>query len=333
MSNLVLLSTVVFALSAQDAPDRIISQYGVDMLEDEQIFTLFSALNAAGYSDESKRKGPPLNAPVYHPIRVELRDELRKVKRTQVLDELQRLFSQHPAPLEAYIQAAMTDTRSPASAEVVRIRQQLLPLLKRYQGEAETQKLMDKLAEKQREHVKQLKVRVDQDLQAAASFLHEPVRAPTDFQVIPNLLDTQNSRRRMKIGTRSVLLVGADLETARSAIVSQVLSAYFEKATQGLTSSNRQLKRAWDEVRRSRRIRTRYTSGDHYLAEALGRALAFRVSHKGRMSSDLVETFSDEQAKEAGMRWIQPALQMLDAAPSGSAFSGSIARLISRASF
>ena len=66
MQLTMLASAVALAASTgqiADAPDRLISAHGIEIVSDGRVFVLFAALNGLGYSDETQRKGPPLRAP------------------------------------------------------------------------------------------------------------------------------------------------------------------------------------------------------------------------------------------------------------------------------
>src|SRR5687768_3036022 len=82
LSTALLLSafalTFPTASGISDAPDKLITAHGVEIRNDERVFVLFAALNGLGFSEETQRKGPPLRAPVFHPLRAQIRDALRK---------------------------------------------------------------------------------------------------------------------------------------------------------------------------------------------------------------------------------------------------------------
>src|SRR5579864_1523492 len=80
-----------------DAPDRLITEQGLELRSDERVFVLFAALNALGYSEETERKGPPLRAPVFHPIRETVREALRKPDEAAKMSAVKAMFEQNPA--------------------------------------------------------------------------------------------------------------------------------------------------------------------------------------------------------------------------------------------
>ncbi|MEM7677401.1 MAG: hypothetical protein AAF449_15490, partial [Myxococcota bacterium] len=68
MFNAIALTAFALALptaaqATEDTPDRLFTMHGVELRVDEDVFVLFAALNAAGYAEETERKGPPLRAP------------------------------------------------------------------------------------------------------------------------------------------------------------------------------------------------------------------------------------------------------------------------------
>ena len=146
----------------EDAPMKLYTESGVELRMDERVYTLFAALNAAGFSEESNRRGPPLNAPVFHPIRVELRDALREVRDSELGEELRALFQSNPYPIEDYLAALLAPEGAQLGPPAQKLQGQL-EVLERFRDEADLEELFARLAEKQREQAKELMKSVEAD--------------------------------------------------------------------------------------------------------------------------------------------------------------------------
>lgn len=326
MFSIAALCALTLSAPTPDAPDRLIGDQGVEFVQDPGVLTLFAALNAAGYSEESRRKGPPLNAPVYHPIRERLRAAMRKrPKAAKALAGLQRVFSEQPQPLEVYVEAAVAAKPSGPAAKLKPV---LAPALARFAEDAKLVALFDELAEVQRNAAKQLKEAVDKDLAAASALMHERVRAPKTLLVVPNPLDAHDSLRRLRVNGRQLWIVGPQLSLARQAVVRAVLSAHLASAAAEAYAASKPLKKSWAQVRRSRRIRARYPSGADYLAQSLAAAIAFKVS--AHPNAAAIEGFADDQS-QAGLRWTRAAFGLLDRYKGRRPFSQALVKLAAKA--
>lgn len=330
------LTALALALPAttRDAPDRLITQHGVELLADEQVFVLFAALNAAGYAEETERKGPPLRAPVFHAIREEVRDALRKTKDQSAMGELRRLFEENPGELEDYLAAALAaDDKAKISKEAAKLRGKLLPVLERLKEEAQLAALFDQLAVAQREHARKLKDQVEKDFAQAAKILgEEELRAPAALVVVPNPLDAHGSVRLVEQGDRRVLVVGPGAESARRTILLESLRPTLAETVKTAWPSAKGFAKSWDGLKISKRITSRWPTGEAYLAESLTHAVAFRVrSADGKGSKEAEEEFIDEQAKD-GLRWARAALRVLELPAAGARLSGEIGKVIGKVS-
>lgn len=287
-------------LSAPSAmPDRLIGLSGVEYVQDPQVFTLFSALNAAGYSAERRRAAPPLDAPVYDPIRVKLRAALRAPAAQAALKPVRGVFSAHPAPIERYLEASLSGSpRRPAAQD---LRRALRPALAAFEEGAGLGALSDSLAEAAREEMKALKEAVDQDLKAADARMRAP-RALSELTVLVNPLDAHGSLRRLHVDGRPLLIVGPGLASGRMAVVAERVAEQLAGASARAFAKAPSLRRRWAKLPAG--VRARYKSGPDYLAHALGWAIAAQAAGVRAQQAE-------DAARAAGLRWLPQARTLL----------------------
>lgn len=313
-----------------DAPERLITRHGVDLTIDERVFALFAALNALGYAEETEHKGPPLRAPVFHPIRLEVRDALRKLD-DAALSGVRTMFEKSPAEVEVYLEALLApdavDQRPSAEAEKLGAS---LGALASFREKAEIAKLFDTLVVEQRDVARALKDRLERDLGAARTRLGAEARAPVTLVVVPNALEGHDVVRTVRIGTRRYLVVGPGIDAAEvavlEAVLAEVLRPALEAAWRG--AAGPRYEKAWEAVRASPRIARRYGDGRAYLAANLARVLALEVVARGGGEAP------DEDALDAmsrdGLRWGRPAARALEALDGKTPLEAALARGLAR---
>lgn len=315
--------------AATDAPVRLITKHGVELRADEDVFMLFAALNALGYGEETRRKGPPLRAPVFHEIRIDVRDALRDVHKKGGTAGIRKMFENNPAEIETYLQAILAGDKPKLPRAAQKLKGALAPL-DQFRKEAELAALFDKIAEEQRNHGATLKKNVEQDFAEAQGLLGaKELRAPLSLVVVPNPLDGHDVVRRLRVGDTRYLIVGPGFETARRNVLEAGLRPIIAGYVKQAWSDARRYKKHWDSLKTSRRITRRFANGEAYLTEALTRAVAYRV-RVGKRTRDTDEDFIDEQAKD-GIRWARAALKLLDDAGRGS-FAEQLPKLIAKSS-
>ncbi|MCA9552235.1 MAG: hypothetical protein KC933_19510 [Myxococcales bacterium] len=331
--TLTALATLAPAAPA-DAPIRLITEHGVELRADEQVFVLFAALNAAGYSEESNRKGPPLRAPVFHEIRVDVRDELRKAKDVPSMAQVRKLFESNPGEIEDYLAAVLgRDDKAKLSKAAQALLPKVNPVLDAFREEAKLTALFDKVAEEQRDHAKALKALVEKDFVEARKITGDAdLRGPKSLVVVPNPLDGHAMVRTVDIGDTRYLVVGPGSESARSAILAAALRPTMLQLAKQAYPRAKGFKRSWDGLKTSRRITSRYPDGADYLAEALTVALAQRVSQAGKADTrEADEDFIDEQARQ-GMRWARAALKILEKHDGKTSLAEELPKLVDKIS-
>lgn len=331
--TLTALATLAPAAPA-DAPDRLITRNGVELRADEDVFVLFAALNAAGYSEETKRKGPPLQAPVFHDIRVDVREQLREVRESSSFDAVRKLFADNPGEIEDYLAAVLADRKAKGlSKSAAALQGKVEPVLAKFREEGKLAAVFDKVAEDQREHAKALKALLEKDFVAAHEILGDAtLRAPTSLVVVPNPLDGHAMVRELEIGGTRFIVVGPGHDTARRAILEAALEPAIAKLVDDAWPRAKGFRRSWDGLKTSRRIAQRYDNGKNYLTVALTQALAHRValaSAGAKPSRDADEDFIDEQARQ-GMRWARASLKVLDRLEAGTPVSEQLPKIVSK---
>ena len=332
MMNILAFSALTWGVAAApaDAPDRLISQHGVELVANEQVFVLFAALNAAGYSEESERKGPPLRAPVFHDIRIRVRDKLRAARNSPAMTGVQKLFEDHPGEIDDYLAAALAPTGGEGLNETPKkLHAAMAPVMTRLRTDAKLQDLFDELADAQRTLIKNLKGKIEKDFDSVAeTFGLDNLRGPADLVVVPNPLDAHDSVRAITIGKTRYLVVGPRASTAGGTIVKEALRPAIAEAVGKMYPSATSFAKSWDAIKISKRIAERYVDGANYLTEALTRAAVHRLEH-GKDNKDADEDFIDTQAKQ-GLRWGRAALKILDAHDKSTSFSEALPKLTAK---
>ncbi len=321
-----------------DAPDRLISKHGVELSNDGRVFVLFAALNGLGYSDETKRKGPPLSAPVFHPLRIETRNAMRPLADAGKLDVIRKLFDENPAAIDTYLQAILAhdlglEAVQKEGTQAATDLAAAVKGLKAIGADPELAKLFDALALRQREHAKQIMAVLDKDFAEAGTYLGtQGLKAPLTVTVIPNPLDAHGSVRRVKVGEHLYLIVGPGLDEARDAVMAATLRPLVATWVEASWGGANLLKRHWDGLKISKRITERFPKPQAYLTETLTRAFVFRIRAKvdGKDADALAEDFIDAQTKD-GMRWTRAVLAALDTVKAGEPMATAMATVAKRA--
>src|SRR5262245_60690690 len=152
--------------ASADAPDRLITRHGVELVADENVFVLFAALNALEYNEETRRKGPPLKAPVFHPLREKVRDALRQAAKKGATTGIKKMFDDNPAEIETYLEAILAGDKDKLSPEATKLKGKIAAIEK-FRTDAELVALFDQIAEEQRTLGTVLKKNLEADFEAA----------------------------------------------------------------------------------------------------------------------------------------------------------------------
>ena len=317
-----------------DAPMTLVTDHGVELQANERVFLLFAALNAAGYAEEPKRKGPPLNAPVFHPIREEVRDALRNDRARNALGDVRAVFEKNPEPIAVYIEAVLGRTEgSPAPRGTAKALADALAPIERFREEATVEAVFDKLVEAQRAHMKELEAALEKDFEQVRAILgDEAFRAPVELVVVPNPLDGHGLVRKLDFDGKTYLVVGPGTEAARRDVLVEALRPSVRAMVQDAYAARGRLADSWNSLKTSKRITSKWADAQAYLTDALTHAVAHRAAATvdGRAGRDADEAFIDAQAKD-GMRWARIAMRMLDEHDDGK-LSEALPKLVRSAS-
>lgn len=323
------------ATGGADAADRLITKDGVELRSDERVFVLFAALNGLGYSEESQRKGPPLRAPVYHPIRVQVRDALRKADEAGLTGGIRTMFDENPAEIEVYLEAILAGEGGNASPSAKKI-SAAIQVLETFRQKAELVKLFDNVALEQRTNAKELKTRLERDFAEAAKMLGtKELRAPGSLIVIPNPLDAYDEVRTVELKDRVLLVTGPGFPQAERAILQAALRPWLRRAVEASWNTPGGVKyaKSWDVLKSTPRVTKRFADGKSYLAETLARVLLFRARARveGGQSKDREEELL-EQLTDEGLRWARPVAHALDGLEAGEALETALPKLLAKSS-
>ncbi|MFO0725060.1 MAG: hypothetical protein U1E65_14870 [Myxococcota bacterium] len=303
----------------QDAPSRLITPQGVEIVADGRLFVLFAALNGLGYSEETEKKGPPLSAPVFHPLRTQVREAMRKLDDEGKLGDLHKFIDQNPAPVEHYIEVVLArdfgaQKTAPELSPAAKKLEGVLPLLEKLGAEAALQKIYDDALSLEHKQALELFARLDKSFEAAKKHLGLTELKPAlELTVYTNALDAQGSVRTVKIGTRSSLVVGPGLDSADNAVLVATLRGKLGPEVSKAYARSDKLKKAWADLKGFKSITAAYTDGDAYAAETLADVLAFQAAAvaAGQNPATKEEDFIDANTK-AGLRWTRAVLRALD---------------------
>jgi len=313
-------SLLTFSLSTGqilDAPDRLISEHGVELINDGRVFLLFAGLNGLGYSKETRRQGPPLEAPVYDPLRIVTRDALRKLANAGKLAKLKEVFESKSQPIDNYLALILSydqrlnkATTDPTPAEAKGL-SDAVNSLRSLSDNKEVVALLDAIALRQREHAKKLLVVLEKDFAAAEKYLAlDKLLAPATVSIVPNPLDAHNVVRQIQVSDRQVFVVGPGHGAVRTAVLRESIRPLVKKWVEAHWSAGRKLQKHWRGLKVSKRITERFADGQAYLTATLTRVLVYKAGISDGETTMDAEDFIDQEGKE-GFRWTRGCLKAL----------------------
>ena len=311
-----LLSLSLTTGQIKETPDRLVSGHGIEFVNDGRVFLLFAGLNGLGYSKETLRQGPPLEAPIFHPLRKFTRNAIRPLATKGELKGLKGLFDQQGRSIDNYLELVLAYDRTLNEAqatndELKAISSTAKELQKLGENKALT-KLFDDLAAKQRLHAKELMKQLEADFVAMKKYLgSEELRAPLSLTVIPNPLDAHNMVRNIQVGERQFVVVGPGKDAARVEILRQSVRPVVAEMVEKDWAKARRLAKSWRGLKVSKRITERFADGQAYLVDTLTRTLVYKAgirSSKSKTEDD--EDFIDNESNE-GFRWTRACLKAL----------------------
>ncbi|MCK6551475.1 hypothetical protein L6R52_36905 [Myxococcota bacterium] len=325
------------AAQGADAPDKLFTLQGVELRSDERVFVLFAALNGLGYAEETERKGPPLRAPVYHPIRVQVRDALRKADEAGLTAGIRQLFDEQPAEIETYLEAVLAADVGDAnlSPQAKKLAASAGPVIDQFRQQAGLVKLFDTLANEQRGHAKELKARLEKSFGDAAKVLGlSYLKAPTSLVVVPNPLDAHGSVRYVRAKDRVYVVVGPGFKTAEKAVLETAMSGALRPTVDAAwtTSSGQKYAKHWETLKNTPKIAGRWTDGRAYLADTLAALFLYRLQAKAEPAKATKEAEEEllEDLNRQGLRWARIVMRALDGYDGGEPLDGALPKLLGK---
>lgn len=330
------LLAIPSATAGGDAPDRLFTTHGVEIRSDERVFVLFAALNGLGYSEETERKGPPLRAPVFHPIRVSVRDALRKPDADAATAGVRQLFDDNPAEIEAYLEVVLSENDATLSAQAKKIGASALPALDAFRQKAELGKLFDGIAVEQRAHAKELKLGLERQLDEAAKALRLPqLRAPVSLVVVPNPLDAHGSARVVETKDRTYIIAGPGLVAAQRIVLEATLRAAVRGAAEAALAgpAGAKYQKHWESLKSAPKIAARFPDSKSYLQETLARLFTFKIRAKleGKNVKELEEDVLADLERE-NLKWARFVMRGLDGFDGSEPLDAALPKLLVKSS-
>ena|GEM_PF-3721115 len=313
-----LLSLSLTIGQIQETPDRLVSSHGIEFVNDGRVFLLFAGLNGLGYSKETLRQGPPLEAPVFHPLRQFTRNAIRPLVTKGDLKALKKLFDEQGRSIDNYLKLVLAYDRSLSSSSADAAGEELKAIastaqaLQKLGGNKALTKLFDDLSAKQRSHAKDLMAQLEKDFVAMKKYLgSEDLRAPLTLTVIPNPLDAHNVVRNIKVGEQHFVVVGPGKNAARVEILRQSVRPVVADLVEKNWPKARRLAQSWRGLKVSKRITERFADGQAYLIDTLTRALVYKAGiHSSDKNTGDDEDFIDKESSQ-GFRWARACIKAL----------------------
>ncbi len=302
----------------QDAPGRLITPQGVEIQADGRLFVLFAGLNGLGYSEETERKGPPLSAPVYHPLRAQVREAMRKLDEEGKLADLRKFLDQNPASVEQYAEVVLSrDFAAQKHGELspgAKKLEGVIAILEHLGADPALQKIYDETLSLERKQALELFAKLDKTFEAGKKHLGvAELRPPKELTVLTNALDAQGSVRLVKVGALQYLVVGPGLDSATEAVLVATLRGTYGKEVSKAYAKSDKLKKAWADLKGYKSITAAYADGDLYATDTLAEVLSFQILNltAGAPLAAKEEDFIDASTK-GGLRWTRATLRALD---------------------
>jgi hypothetical protein len=329
-----LLTTLPTSTGIIDAPDKLITAHGVEIRSDERVFVLFAALNGLGFSEETQRKGPPLRAPVYHTLRVSVRDALRKADTDGHMGGIRAMFDANPAEIETYLEAILSESPQNLSPEAKKLVEPLAAL-EAFRQKADLVKLFDSIAVEQRNLSKDLKARLEKDFGEAQKQLgNKELRSPTSVVVVPNPLDGHDSVRVVRTKDKTYIIAGPGLAAAQKSILEGALRRHVEAAVDQVwnTPSGSKYAKHWDTLKGTSRITRYWPEGKSYLADTLARTLTFKIQAKLAGTSAKKDAEDDfvQDLNKADLRWAPFVMRALDGFDGSEPIETALPKLLAK---
>ncbi len=230
-----LLAFLSAPVSAAPRGDWFASLYtgeGVELRNDERVFTLFALFNAVGFDQGPVVRKEPIPRVSYHPVRQEVRSRVIGGN-PEIRKAADAFFDAHPTSLRRYLSYAVGADQPPFSAGAKAKELQDLKGLEQLLAKAWLGwKLEETLSAVQTEYRKSLKaylVGTDAPLARARALLKVP--ETQEVLVVVNLLDAHDSVRGVKgEGGENFVLVGPSEKPNLEGAVRELARLFIEPA-------------------------------------------------------------------------------------------------------
>ena len=192
---MVSLATPVWAAGPQG--DWFASLYtgeGIELRNDERVFTLFSVLNATGFDQGPVTRREPVPKIIYHPVRQAVRARVLGGD-PEVRKAAEAFFDAHPVSLQRYLAYAVGSGQPPfkeGAKGLAEVKGLEAVLAKAWAG-WRLDELMGQVQQEYRKALKSYLTVVDQPLLKARATLKLPETSQT--LLVVNLLDAQDTVR------------------------------------------------------------------------------------------------------------------------------------------
>lgn len=210
LALLLLVAAPAFAGSKGDWFASLYTGEGVELRNDERVFTLFAIFNAMGFDQGPVTRKEPIPRIVYHPVRQQVRGRViggdPEVRKTA-----DAFFDAHPTVLRKYLSYALASDQPPFAAGAKAKDLQELKGLEQLLAKAWTgwklEELMGAVQADYRKVLKSYLVGTDFPIARARTMLKVP--ETTEALIVVNLLDSQDQVRAvLGEGGEAFLIVG-----------------------------------------------------------------------------------------------------------------------------
>ncbi len=325
IAALVASSVTVWA-SAQQArasvrPDfylSLLSDSGVEVVSDERVFVLFSALNDLGYNTAPLARKEPIARAAYTPIRAQVR--ATALMSDALAQKFQAFMDQHPESLGTYVAFTQALGAAPEFAVAGKLpgRAEGLngfqKLLAQFYAEAKLGPIYLSLTETLRKSLLTYLPQIDPAFGQADRFLPKGGTPPV---VVINWLDSPTSGFSLSEGGDPTVVVGQPAMVGKNADLSEALAGYARMLsaptlTNKAKTMNKGLTDLIERAKRQGQAAGNLTPAE-YLIDSYGYAVAAEALPEQR-SSTLA------RASEQGLALASEIDRLMQEAKSANAF-------------
>lgn len=276
LALLLVIATPALAGSKGDWFASLYTGEGVELRNDERVFTLFAIFNALGFDQGPVTRKDPVPKVIYHPVRQQVRSrviggdaEVRKVA--------DAFFDAHPASLRRYLSYAVASDTPPFATGAKAKELQELKGLEQLLGKAwagwKLEELMGSVQGDYRKVLKGYLQGTDFPLARARTLLKVP--EATEALIVVNLLDAQDQVRAVTgEAGEAFIIVGPSEQPNVEGVIREFARLWVEPAV------SRQLGK-WaggvQVMREAQLVGATEQSLQEYATQAIATAIALRA--------------------------------------------------------